>query len=226
MTNLDLYAKIEPLIGFYEAYEELYDVYEELLKEIEPKTLLDVGCGNGNFLKRLDYLDAKGIDISPKMVEIAKQKGLDVSCQKIEENSQKFDVITAIADVLNYLDENSLQSFLKAVKNSLNHDGYFICDVNTLYGFSEVADGVMINEDDNGFLGVEAEFLDGELVTDFTYFERKNDCHKKFQWRIRQFYHEIKTIEKLLGMKLVKTKDINLFSEDEFDKVVLVFLKN
>ena len=202
MTNLNLYAKIEPLIGFYEAYEELYDIYEDILKEIEPKTLLDVGCGNGKFLERLNYLEAKGIDISSKMVEICQKKGLDVSCKRIEENLDKFDVITAIADVLNYLDKEELKSFLSAVKNSLNHDGYFICDINTLFGFSEVADGVMVNEDENGFLAVEAEFLDGELATDFTYFEKEKDLFQKSQWRIRQFYHDVKVLEKLTSLKI------------------------
>jgi len=223
LQSLDLYAKIEPLIGFYEAYEELYDEYEKIISEIKPKTLLDVGCGNGNFLKRFDFLDTKGIDISHKMVEISQKKGLNVSCKRIEEVDEKFDVITAIADVLNYLDEDELNSFLKAVKNCLNDGGYFICDINTFYGFSEVADGVMVSEDEKGFLAVEAEFLDDELVTDFTYFEKDDKCYQKHQWRIRQYYHDKALIEKLLGLKLQKAKDINLFSEEKADKSLLIF---
>jgi len=225
LQSLNLYAKIEPLIGFYEAYEELYDEYEKLIDNIAPKTLLDVGCGNGNFLKRFNHLDAKGIDISSSMVELCRKKGLDVSCKKVEDITEKFDVITAVADVLNYLDKNELKSFLKAVENSLNSGGYFIFDINTYFGFSEVADGVMVSEDDSGFLAVEAEFLDDELVTDFTYFEKEDKCHKKYQWRIRQYFHNTKDIEKLFGLKLVEKKKINLFSEDEEDKIVLMFKK-
>ena len=81
----------------------------------------------------------------------------------------------------------------------------------------------MVNEDKNGFLAVEAEFLDGELITDFTYFEKEKELYKKYQWRIRQFYHDIKTIEHLLDMKLIDTKEIKLFSEDEADKVIMIF---
>jgi len=223
MSSLDLYAKIEPLIGFYEAYEELYDEYEKIISKIKPKTLLDVGCGNGNFLKRFDYIEAKGIDISQSMVDICQKKGLNVSCKRVEDIKEKFDVITAVADVLNYLDEEELKSFLTAVKNSLKDGGYFICDINTLYGFSDVAEGVMVSEDDNGFLSVEAEFLDGELVTDFTYFEKKQKCYKKNQWRIRQYYHDIKKIKKVFKVKLFNTKNIKLFSENKADKVLLVF---
>ena len=263
MQSLDLYAKIEPLIGFYEAYEELYDEYEKIISEIKPKTLLDVGCGNGNFLKRFYisskdrfaqtaslgypetksfdpyaadvirkqsfdedfYIDAKGIDISPKMVEISQKKGLNVSCKKIEEVDEKFDVITAIADVLNYLDEDELKSFLEAVKACLNDGGYFICDINTFYGFSEVADGVMVSEDEEGFLAVEAEFLDGELATDFTYFEKSDKCYQKHQWRIRQYYHKIDKIKNLLKLSLIDTKEIKLFSDEDADKTLLVFKK-
>ena len=223
MQSLDLYAKIEPLIGFYEAYEELYNEYEKIISKIKPKTLLDVGCGNGNFLKRFDFLDAKGIDISPKMVEISRKKGLNVSCKRIEEVYEKFDVITAVADVLNYLNEDGLKSFLEAVKNCLNDDGYFICDINTFYGFSEVADGVMVSEDEEGFLAVEAEFLDDELATDFTYFEKDDKCYKKHQWRIRQYYHEIDKIKNLLKLSLIDIRKIKLFSDEDADKTLLIF---
>jgi len=222
MQSLDLYAKIEPMIGFYEAYEDLYDVYEDIIKDLPVKTMLDVGCGNGNFLTRFKNLDAKGIDISPKMIKIAQKKGLNVSCKKIEDIDEKFDLITAVADVLNYLDDKSLKSFLQAVKNSLNPGGYFIFDINTLYGFSEVAEGVMIQEDQEKFLAIEAEFLDKKLITNFTLFEQNKECYKKFQWQIKQYFHEIAKIKKLSFLKQKIQKDLYLFSEEAPDKTLFV----
>jgi len=53
MTNLDLYAKAEHLLGIEEATEALYDLYRSELDEYKIKTLLDVGCGRGGFMQRM-----------------------------------------------------------------------------------------------------------------------------------------------------------------------------
>ncbi len=225
MNNLNLYAKIEPMIGFYEEYDKLYVKYLKELQTIEFDTLLDVGCGNGKFLQTLFSCEAKGIDISEEMVAICQEKNLDVSCKSIEEVDEKFDVVTAIADVLNYLDKDGLKSFLSSVERILNKGGYFLFDINTLYGFSEVADGVMVSEDDSGFLSVSAEYFEEELYSDFTYFEKEESCYKKHSWQIVQHYHDEKEILKSTSLKLVKTVDINLFSDDEADKKVYILQK-
>ena len=225
MNNLNLYAKIEPMIGFYEEYEKLYVKYLKELQVIEFDTLLDVGCGNGKFLQTLIYCEAKGIDISEEMVTICKEKNLNVECKKIEEVSEKFDVVTAIADVLNYLDDDNLKSFLNSVERVLNKGGYFLFDVNTLYGFSEVADGVMVSENESGFLSVSAEFFEERLYSDFTYFEKEKSCYKKHSWQIVQYFHDEKELLNLSSLKLVKTVDINLFSDDLPDKKIYIMKK-
>ena len=53
MTNLDLYAKAEHLLGIEEATEALYDLYRSELDDYDVKTLLDVGCGRGGFMQRM-----------------------------------------------------------------------------------------------------------------------------------------------------------------------------
>ncbi|UFH60747.1 methyltransferase domain-containing protein [Sulfurovum mangrovi] len=77
--SLDLYAKVEDLLGIEEATPRLYAHYLLFLQSIQPKTLLDVGCGSGDFLlqmqKALKLEEAKGIDLSPLMVERTKMKG-------------------------------------------------------------------------------------------------------------------------------------------------------
>ncbi len=72
MTNsLDLYAKIEPLIGFYDEYEILYSSYLQLLYPLGVKSVLDIGCGNGKLLKLLEENDFNsfGIDRSEEMIK-------------------------------------------------------------------------------------------------------------------------------------------------------------
>ena len=47
MKPLDLYAKIEPLIGFDAQYERLYERYIKELKSLHVNTILDIGTGTG-----------------------------------------------------------------------------------------------------------------------------------------------------------------------------------
>jgi len=223
MTDLDLYAKIEPMIGFYDEYEELYKVYIKFLEDKKVKKILDIGCGNGNFLTHLKEYDASGIDISLQMVEICKSKALSVEHKEIDEVDEKYDLVVAIADVLNYMDIEKLKDFLSHVPKKLNSGGFFICDINTPYGFEEVASGVMVSEDESGFLSVEADFIDEELFTEFTFFEKENSCYKKHQWSIKQYAHQVSDIAQNLDMKFIEVIDIKLFSDEFPDKSLIVF---
>ena len=78
MTNLDLYAKAEHLLGIEDATEALYDLYRSELDDYDVKTLLDVGCGRGGFMQRMisDGVKCKGIDLSSVMVDECKVQGL------------------------------------------------------------------------------------------------------------------------------------------------------
>jgi cyclopropane fatty-acyl-phospholipid synthase-like methyltransferase len=223
--NLDLYAKVEPFIGFDEAYEELYQTYLEKLSDYKIKTILDVGCGNGNFLLHLQKLYlAQGIDISSKMVKIAQAKGVDASCLPLEKVEQKYDALLAVADVLNYLDKSDLEKFLKDVESHLWDDGIFICDINTLFGFSEVTAGSLSIDEDDTFISIDSEFEDEKLYTTITMFTKDGKNYKKEQEDILQYYHTIKDIDNLTSLKLISVDEVALFSK-ESDKSLLVFRK-
>jgi len=225
MTNLDLYAKAEHLLGIEEATEALYDLYRSELDEYKIKTLLDVGCGRGGFMKRMisDGVECKGIDLSSVMVEECKQQGLDAQCIDAKEVTGKFDAIVSIFDVLNFMNKDDLLEFLEAISKRLNDDGIFIADINTLYGFSDVAEGTMSSENDKEFLVVDAEFTNDELHTKFTLFEKKDSTFVKHQDTIIQYFHKIKTFQKLPSLKLVDKQTFSLY--DTEDKTLLIFKK-
>ncbi len=223
--SLDLYAKIEPYIGFYDNYERLYGYYVKILKDYNVSNILDVGCGNGRMLEILgeNGYKARGIDLSFKMVEIAKMKGVDAKQQNISEVKEKYNAIIAVADVLNYMDVKSLKRFLKYIKNALKKDGIFVCDINTEYGFCDVADGTMIKEDNEIFLAIDAVY-DGEMLdTNITFFEKKDEMYEKFSGSILQYYHSEKTLIKLANMELKDKDEINLFSKEP-DKIIYTFI--
>ena len=226
MTNLDLYAKAEHLLGIEEATEALYDLYRSELDDKGVKTLLDVGCGRGGFMQRMlsDGISAKGIDLSQVMVDECVAQGLDAECIDIADVSGNYDAIVSIFDVLNFMDKDKLTSFLESISEKLNDDGIFIADINTLYGFSDVAEGTMSKDEEDEFLCVEAEFLNNELHTFFTLFTKNEDgFYTKYHDKIVQYFHKIKFFEKLSGLKLVEKQTFSLY--DTEDKTLLIFKK-
>lgn len=226
MTNLNLYAKAEHLLGIEEATEALYDLYRSELDEYKIKTLLDIGCGRGGFMQRMmsDGVTCKGIDLSSVMVDECKARGLDAECIDVSKAGGKYDAVVAIFDVLNFLNQNELLKFLDAVANRLNDDGIFIADINTLYGFRDVAEGAMSNENEREFLVVDAKFENDELHTKFTLFEKEEDeKYRKYQESITQYFHKINTFEKLPALKLIDKQTFSLY--DTKDKTLLIFKK-
>jgi len=225
MTNLDLYAKAEHLLGIEEATEALYDLYRCELDDKEVKTLLDVGCGRGGFMQRMisDGISCKGIDLSSVMVDECKAQGLDAECIDISDVDNKFDAIVSIFDVLNFMSKDELFEFLDSVADKLNDDGIFIADINTLYGFSDVAEGTMSSENENEFLIVDAEFANDELHTQFTLFEKYDSVYNKYQDTIVQYFHKMKIFQKLDKLKLVDKQTFSLY--DTEDKTLLIFKK-
>ena len=225
MTNLDLYAKAEHLLGIEEATEALYDLYRSELEDYKVKTLLDVGCGRGGFLQRMqsDGIKAKGIDLSSVMVEACKQSGLDVVHTDLGGVDGSFDAIVSIFDVLNFLDKDSLENFLDLIASRLNDNGVFIADINTLYGFSDVAEGTMSNENEDEFLIVDAVFENNELHTKFTLFQKDRDRYIRYQDTIVQYFHKISFFQNHKKLKLIDKQTFSLY--DTNDKTLLIFKK-
>ena len=226
---LDLYAKVEDLLGVKEASPKLYAHYFLALNDIEFNSILDVGCGSGAFLYQINQAFnpeySLGIDLSPNMVNMAKESGIEAENIDLCDVKKSFDVITAVFDMLNYLNGDELKSFLECISNSINSGGYFLCDINTLYGFDEVAVGAFSIDDEDRFLAIESEFEDNIYSSEFTLFEKENSCYKKSKERIEQYYHRPKDIEDILSdFILVERSGVTLYLDEE-DKTFLVFKK-
>ncbi|PHS42180.1 MAG: methyltransferase type 12 [Sulfurovum sp.] len=229
LDSLDLYAKVEDLLGVKEAAPSLYAHYLLFLNSVDFDNLLDVGCGSGDFLRQmqgaLDISQVKGIDLSPIMVSQTLKQGIDAQCIDLCDLSGQYDVITAVFDMLNYLDKVQLKDFLKCVYKHLNEGGVFLCDINTLYGFENVAVGSFIVDDEERFLTVDSDFEEGEYISEFTLFEKEDNCFKKSQETIKQYFHTVDELAKLTGLKLLVNDDVNLYELEEADKRFVVLKK-
>jgi SAM-dependent methyltransferase len=226
-VGLELYAKVEPLLGFEESVEALYDFYIDLLESWHPNRLLDIGCGSGAFLERLQQRIALqrslGIDLSQTMVQRAKARGIEAMAIDLCELDETFDAATAVFDVLNYLDRPTLERFMQCVYARLTPGGIFIADINTLYGFEEVAQGALIREDGTNFVALNSLFEDEKLTTHLTLFEQaENGCYQKSEDRIVQYYHDTEDLSQIGGMTLIQSFPLQMYGEEP-DKEVLVF---
>jgi len=229
INPLDLYSKVEDLLGVKEAAPSLYAHYLLFLNPIDFTTLLDVGCGSGDFLvqmkQALSLSQVKGIDLSPLMVSKTRELGIDAECINLCALEGKYDVITAVFDMLNYLTKEELKTFLVCVKEHLNEGGIFLCDINTLYGFENVAVGSFIVDDEERFLTVDSDFVEDEYSAEFTLFEKDNDVYSKSQETIKQYYHSIEALVDYSGLELIANDDVNLYDFDEADKRFVVLGK-
>lgn len=228
-NSLDLYAKVEDLLGVKEVAPKLYAHYLLFLQTIDVQTLLDVGCGSGDFLGKMQSALAieyvKGIDLSPLMVSYTLAKGIEVECANLCALEGNYDVITAVFDMLNYLTPTDLKGFLHCVKEHLSGGGYFLCDINTLYGFENVAVGSYIVDDEERFLTIDSDFQEGEYVSEFTLFAKEGDSFRKSQESIRQYFHSVEQIVEYSGLHLIENNEVVLYGFEQADKRFLVLKK-
>ncbi|WP_456383600.1 class I SAM-dependent DNA methyltransferase [Hydrogenimonas sp.] len=227
--GLDLYADIEPLLGFEEETGALHDLYIEILESWNPVSLIDIGCGSGAFLtkakKALPLERAYGIDLSEKMVRRAREAGVEAEKIDLCEVKERFDAATAIFDVLNYLTKKELQRFLGCVEEILVPGAVFIADINTLFGFEEIAPGALVRSFEGKFLALDSTYAEGLLETKIEYFEkREEECYLRRRDTIVQYYHAVEDIARMSGLELIQSYPLRMYA-DEPDKEILLFRK-
>lgn len=229
--GLDLYARIEPYLEFDEQVKQLHKKFLELVFTRNLDNIIDIGCGQGAFLNHLsaNSINCYGIDLSVEQIKVCQSYNLNADAIALNEVNDTFDCATAIFDVINYIPQNELQTFFDDTFKILNSDGYFIFDINSYFGFDEVAQGCMnINLEDK-FIAIDAIFEENELVTDITLFSKqKNELYKKENDSITQYYHETALLKQLLQKSGFIIEDIinfNLHVEEEADKLIFICKK-
>ena len=128
---------------FFDGYKKLRDnpfsanILEEkpalfsLAPSLEESAVLDLGCGYGENCAEFIKLGASrvtGVDISEKMLEIAKNEHTDIEfihgdMSDLSFVKDKYDVVFSSLAV-HYIED--FDRFCKEIFSLLNHDGYFI----------------------------------------------------------------------------------------------------
>jgi SAM-dependent methyltransferase len=119
------------------------------------RRLLDVGCGTGkSFMPLLERgFDVTACDISPEMVEAARQKAggradvLVADMRRMPVLGQ-FDLITCLDDAINHLlGPDEVADALAGLRANLAPGGLLVFDVNTLAAYQGVPDVVVEDEE-------------------------------------------------------------------------------
>lgn len=102
----------------------MYDEILERVVAINPETVLDLGCGNGNVLEKImETSNAKlfGLDLSLKMIESARKKLADTvelkvgDAEKLPYTENQFDVVICNASFHHYPNPERVLSEIKRV---------------------------------------------------------------------------------------------------------------
>jgi cyclopropane fatty-acyl-phospholipid synthase-like methyltransferase len=100
------------------------------------KKLLDLGCGSGYFLKYLTEKNykCKGLELTQYLVDICKEKNLNVSNSSLEnEPNLEYDIITMF-DVLEHI--TTPIDFLKIANKKIVKSGYILAFVPNIHSFA------------------------------------------------------------------------------------------
>ena len=216
---------------------------EEALAQ-ERNLVVELGCGTGSFtqvMKEKGY-DIMGIDMSPDMLNIARNKaaeaGLDI--MYLEQDMRELDLyctagtIVSVCDSINYLleDDDVIETF-RLVNNFLYPKGVFIFDFNTLHKYRDVIGDATIaeNRDDCSFIW-DNYYHEDEHVNeyDLTIFVKTSDEDEIFRRFSENHYQRGYTLEEMLsfvkaaGLEFVEALDVDTHKapDDDSERIYIV----
>jgi len=122
------YSTLSREPSYYEKNKWEFDVALELIAETKPVSLLEVGCGAGCFLEKVEGAveHVEGVDINERAVEICRSKGLHATTAGLGSLKQKFDMVL-LFEVLEHL-ENPAEA-IESLLNVLESNGILVLAV-------------------------------------------------------------------------------------------------
>jgi len=185
---------------------------EDALNE-EKNLVVELGCGTGSFtqvMKNLGY-DIMGIDMSPEMLNLARQKSADagLDIMYLEQDMRELDLyctagtIVSVCDSVNYVleDEEIIETF-RLVNNFLYPGGVFIFDFNTLFKYRDVIGDTTIaeNREDCSFIWDNYYDEDSHINEyDLTIFAKVDSEKELFARSVETHYQRGYTLDEMKG---------------------------
>jgi SAM-dependent methyltransferase len=189
VTEYDLFSR------FYDAVMDdpapRADRVVEWIERYRPEatSVLELGCGTGSILARLDSIpELTGVDRSPEMLAVARTKVPRARLLEADMKSfslgERFDVVICVFDSLNHLlFFGDWESMFDAVHQHLVDGGLFIFDVNTVGELRRLGEeSPWVDDFDGGVAIIDVSYAeDGESegisVWDIRIFEEISPSH-------------------------------------------------
>lgn len=163
----EIYTSLAPLYDTLMGdvdYESWADFIDEIMQthHFDPIDILELACGTGSLALSLSELDCYSItatDLSPAMIEVARQKAaeFELNVDFFPMNylnidiHKKFDCIYTVFDSVNYLKQTSeIRDFLNNTHSILKQGGLLIYDFSTPKNSLESVDFLNNEEGDTG----------------------------------------------------------------------------
>ncbi len=164
--------------------------------------ILDLGCGTGALVEYLCSLghQAEGIDLSPEMINIARNRNLSGDRFRIQnmcrfEPIKKYDLVTSTFFALNYQEKDQLDDLFFSVSMSLKQGGIFFFDSYTEHLLKNNHHGTL--QHSSGELSfAEERIYEEKLKTAYTRFhfpDQTVEVHKQYPYNLTDLLGSIMT---------------------------------
>ena len=175
MSNYNTFAEFYDALTENVEYEKRTDYLICLYSSLSHKKgrVLDLACGTGSVALNLSKkgFDVVGLDLSSEMLSVADSKAqgkFRLFCGDMTDFffEKGFDLCVCCLDSINHLTElSSVEKCFNCVYNSLNNDGIFIFDVNTVYKHNEIlGNNAFVFDEENFFLSWDNEIQENNIV--------------------------------------------------------------
>ncbi len=220
------FAEIYDLIMRGKWHKDYYKFIFKILRKLDfkPESILEVACGTGNLMEIFDNKEYKieGLDLSNKMLDIAKKKGLRVYQGNMISFrlNKEYDLILNIFDSLNYIQKISdLQKCFESTNNHLCEHGLFIFDMNSDFKINKILPNLKTEYYNLG--DTELIWLNrhkpNTWIADMIFFSKSNGKFTRFYEKHVQKSYRFNDIKKLL--KKTNFELLNVYSDFNFGKV-------
>ncbi len=189
---------------------------------IKPANVLDIYCGAGNFLAEMQKQGIKcvGTEGSKAFVDFNNKNYKDMefiySPNMLEFGTkQKFDLITCIYDLVNYLEKFSeWQDFFKNVYKQLNKGGMFVFDYNTTRRLADWNTTIYESNSQMDYVQTVKSGVQGKTIINYVYYikDKEDLYYKTSSLRTETTFETERVLEALkkAGFKDVKLCDFSL----------------
>ncbi len=196
-------------------YRQWVKYIVRIIKKFHPETkrILDLACGTGtmiSLLKKHGFM-VDGLDISPAMIEKAKNKLKDnnvrlfVADMSNFKTDEKYDAQICLYDSVNYLLEaEKFYGLFKSVWNSLNSDGIFIFDISTEYNSVQNAILMNVSERCDGFKYIRTSYYLRDEKLHVNEFKIEIDDKTFFERHVQRIYKISEIEDIIVDTKLFK----------------------